>query len=54
MVADKNPDYLVQLPADIFREKKRIQAEMYGYAPNGIDVGFCTNPEAFTTYNSNN
>ena len=28
-------------------EKKKIVAEMYGYLPDGIDVGYCTNPEAF-------
>ena len=31
-------------------EKKRIVAEMYGYSPDGIDVGYCTNPEAFKKF----
>lgn len=33
-------------PAEL-KEKKRIVAEMYGYPWDGIDVGYCTNPEAF-------
>lgn len=28
-------------------EKKQIVSEMYGYPFDGIDVGYCTNPEAF-------
>ena len=36
-----------QLSEKELSEKKRVVAEMYGYSPNGIDVGYCTNPEAF-------
>ena len=32
-------------------KKKQIVTEMYGYAPNGIDVGYCTKIEAFKKYN---
>jgi LmbE family N-acetylglucosaminyl deacetylase len=46
----KDSDYLVRLTASIFKEKKRIQSEMHGYDPNGIDVGLCPNPEAFKSY----
>ena len=31
-------------------EKKRIVAEMYGYPFDGIDVGYCTNPETFKKF----
>ncbi len=31
-------------------EKKRIVAEMYGYPFDGIDVGYCTNLEAFKKF----
>jgi hypothetical protein len=33
-------------PAEL-RRKKEIVAYMYGYDINGIDVSYCTNPEAF-------
>lgn len=32
---------------DELQTKKEIVGYMYGYAMDGIDVGFCTNPEAF-------
>ncbi len=51
MEAKKNSDILVPLYKEIFKEKKRIQAEIHGYAPDGIDVGLCTNPEGFIGYN---
>ncbi len=51
MEAKKNSNIIVPLSASIFKEKKRIQAEMHGYAPDGIDVGLCTNPEAFLMVN---
>jgi len=51
MEAKKNSDILVPLSEEIFKEKKRIQAEIHGYAPDGIDVGLCTNPEGFIGYN---
>lgn len=55
METKKNSSIFVKLPARIFQEKRRIQAEIYGYAWDGIDVGLCTNPEAFKMikYNSN-
>ena len=36
-----------QLSEKELSEKKRVVAEMYGYPLDGVDVGYCTNPEAF-------
>jgi len=47
MKASSDSDYLLKLSPAMFKEKKRIQSEIYGYPWYGIDVGFCTNPEAF-------
>ena len=47
MVAKKDSDYSVVLPKAVFDRKKKIQAEVHGYAGDGIDVGLCPNPEAF-------
>ena len=35
------------LSKKVFTQKKSIVSKIYGYAPDGIDVGYCTNPEAF-------
>ncbi|MCK4539731.1 PIG-L family deacetylase [Candidatus Parcubacteria bacterium] len=35
-------------------EKKRVVAEMYGYPPDGIDVAYCTNQEAFKKFITHN
>ena len=40
-------DVIINLDKETFLEKKRIVAEMYGYPYEGIDVSYCTNPEAF-------
>jgi len=47
MTYKKDSDYIVKLSQKELNEKKRIVAKTYGYAWNGIDVGLCTNPEAF-------
>ena len=43
------PDTRFRLPLknDIYREKRRIVAEMHGYPYEGIDVDLCTSVEAF-------
>ncbi|MEA1963234.1 MAG: PIG-L family deacetylase [Patescibacteria group bacterium] len=43
-----------QLSEKELLEKKRVVAEMYGYLPGGIDVGYCTNPEAFLNLETHN
>ncbi len=40
-------DAIIDLDEETFFEKKRIVSEMYGYLYEGIDVSYCTNPEAF-------
>ncbi len=47
IISLKNSDIEINLAKKIFLEKKKIVAEMYGYPHDGIDVGLCTNPEAF-------
>lgn len=47
MTYKKDSDYIIKLSQKELNEKKRIVAKIYGYAWNGIDVGLCTNPEAF-------
>lgn len=46
-IAKPDSDYQLQLTKTEFEKKKKIVTQMYGYAPRGIDVGYCTNPEAF-------
>ena len=47
LIALKNSDLLVLLTKKEFVQKRNIVTKMYGYDPQGIDVGYCTNPEAF-------
>lgn len=47
VVSSKEANLLVELTDKEYREKKRIVSEMYGYQMDGIDVGYCTNPESF-------
>ncbi len=47
MVARKDSDLVYRLSNKIFIKKKRLQSEIHGYPYDGIDVGYCTNPEAF-------
>lgn len=46
-IAKKNSDLTVKLTKKEFIAKKAIMADIYGFAPDGIDVGYCTNPEGF-------
>lgn len=46
-VAKKNSDYYLKLTAKEYAAKKAIMTNVYGFDPNGIDAGYCTNPEAF-------
>jgi LmbE family N-acetylglucosaminyl deacetylase len=47
LIALKDSDLLVKLTKKEFIKKRNIVAKTYGYDPMGIDVGYCTNPEAF-------
>lgn len=38
-------DVLIKLDKKIFAEKQSLVSSLYGFAPDGIDVGYCTNPE---------
>lgn len=40
-------NFYVDLTASELLDKKRVVAEIHGYAIDGIDVGYCTNPEVF-------
>lgn len=47
-VIDKgDSDIVIDLTGKELDEKKRIVSEMHGYPLDGIDVGYCTNPESF-------
>ena len=43
----KNSDLLLKLSNKEFNNKKKIISDIYGFDPKGIDIGYCTNPEAF-------
>lgn len=47
MEAKKDSDFFLRLSKEIFLKKKHLHSEIHGYAWGGIDVGYCTNPEAF-------
>jgi LmbE family N-acetylglucosaminyl deacetylase len=47
MQAQADADYFLPLPRALFMKKKRIQAEIHGYAWDGIDNRLCTTSEAF-------
>jgi LmbE family N-acetylglucosaminyl deacetylase len=49
MAPKPDSDALLKLDPAIFNLKKRLQAEIHGYAWDGIDVGLCTRTEAFKT-----
>jgi LmbE family N-acetylglucosaminyl deacetylase len=40
-------DFILNLNKQQFAEKKSIMTGIYGFAPDGIDTNYCTNPEAF-------
>lgn len=47
ILSRKDAEIIVKLEDKVYKEKRRIVAEMYGYPYDGLDVGYCTNPEAF-------
>ena len=47
IIPGNNSDFIFNLTKEEFLEKKRIVSEIYGYLIDSIDVGYCTNPEAF-------
>ncbi len=47
IVSRKESGYVLRFDKGTMDEKKRIVAEMYGYPYDGIDVGYCTDPETF-------
>ncbi|MFH1822745.1 MAG: PIG-L family deacetylase [Patescibacteria group bacterium] len=47
LFAKKNSNLLLKLTNQKFAQKKKIMTDIYGFAPNNIDVNYCTNPEAF-------
>lgn len=47
IIAGDDCNLELELSDEEFAEKKRIVSEMHGYPMDGIDVGYCTNPEAF-------
>lgn len=47
MRVKNDSDFILKLNEDTIARKKKIVAEMYGYSYNGIDVGLCTQAEAF-------
>ena len=48
--AKSGSDFTVKLTPEEFRRKKSVMTAIYGFAPNGIDTNYCTNPEAFQTF----
>ena len=47
IIASASANHLLTLTAKEFVAKKEVMSKLYGFDPNGIDVGYCTNPEAF-------
>lgn len=43
----EDSNLLLDLSKNEYKEKKRIVSQMHGYPMDGIDVGYCTNPESF-------
>jgi LmbE family N-acetylglucosaminyl deacetylase len=50
----KNPDLTVKLDSQLFKRKKKVMTDIYGFDPQGIDANYCTNPEAFKIFNNKN
>ncbi|MFA6551615.1 MAG: PIG-L family deacetylase, partial [Patescibacteria group bacterium] len=44
-------DFIVKLTAAEFKRKRKIMTDLYGFAPDGIDTGYCTNLEALKISN---
>lgn len=47
MAARPDSDFIYPLTDKVYKKKKKIMSEIYGFDPNGIDTSYCTNPEAF-------
>lgn len=43
----KNSNIKIRLSPSDFKKKKNLMTQIYGFNPDGIDAGYCTNPEAF-------
>ena len=50
LVPASNSDLLLPLSAKLFKAKRAVMSELYGFDPKGIDTGYCTNPEAFKLF----
>jgi LmbE family N-acetylglucosaminyl deacetylase len=50
LVAKEDSDIFFELSEKIFAEKKKIMTDIYGFAPDGIDAGYCTNPEGYKKF----
>jgi LmbE family N-acetylglucosaminyl deacetylase len=47
LVCKSDSDILLKLSAKEVVDKKKVVSDIYGFDPKGIDVSYCTNPEAF-------
>jgi LmbE family N-acetylglucosaminyl deacetylase len=47
LVYKNDSEVLFKLSDQEFRNKKKVVSDIYGFDPMGIDVSYCTNPEAF-------
>jgi LmbE family N-acetylglucosaminyl deacetylase len=47
LVYKSDSDILLKLSSKEFAGKKKVMTDIYGFNPKGIDVSYCTNPEAF-------
>lgn len=47
MIARQKADLVLKLSRREYEAKKKIMSEIYGFAPGGIDVYYCTKEEAF-------
>ena len=52
MVPAKDSQFVLELTASEYEEKRRIVAEIYGYPYSGIDVSLCSNVEGFVKFGS--
>jgi LmbE family N-acetylglucosaminyl deacetylase len=41
------PTHVLKLSDEQYAKKRSLIVDIYGFDPNGIDVNYCTNPEAF-------
>lgn len=45
-------DQIIKLSPTIFKQKKLIMSELYGFDPKGIDTNYSTNPESLKMFTS--